>query len=233
MLEKTRGVVLSTLPYRETSVISRIYTEDFGRQSFLMNGVRRAAGKRVGPRAALFQPLTPVALVTYFRPGRDLHRLSEIQCFHPYRTLPLDFRKTGIALFLAEVLDKSVREEEPQPALFTFIFDGLRRFDNLAEGFGSFHLQFLLGLSRYLGFRPSSSEDFYGQLFDTAAWRQIVGAAEAEALDALLQSPYEAAPPLPSAVRRGLLDHLVKFYALHVANFGELRSLPVLQETMG
>jgi hypothetical protein len=33
-------------------------------------------------------------------------------------------------------------------------------------------------------------------------------------------------------MRRNLLEHVLRFYQLHVENFNELRSLPVLQEMM-
>ena len=232
MLEKTQGVVFNYLNYGESSVISRIYTEDFGLQSFLMNSVRKSS-RSMGPRPALFQPLTMLNLVIYYRPGADLHRIAEVRCLQPYATLPFDFRKSGIALFLAEVLSKSVREETPNPELFRFLVDSLYRFDAMPDHYGNFHLQFLLRLSRFLGFMPSSAEDLYSQLFDTAGWQQIVDLAEESALNELLQNrPYETHVALSNTVRRSLLEHLLKFYALHVASFGEIRSLTVLQETM-
>ncbi|SDK75454.1 DNA repair protein RecO (recombination protein O) [Catalinimonas alkaloidigena] len=232
MLEKTQGIVFNYLNYRESSVISRIYTEDFGLQSFLMNGVRKSS-RSAGPRTALFQPLTIVNLVIYYRPGADLHRISEVRCLQPYTSIPYDFRKSGIALFLAEVLSKSVREETPNPDLFRFLLESLYQFDVMPDHYGNFHLQFLLGLSRFLGFMPSSAGDLYSQLFDTAGWRQIIDPAEETALNALLQSrSYETHIPVSNTIRRSLLEHVMKFYDLHVANFGEIRSLTVLQETM-
>ena len=52
-------------------------------------------------------------------------------------------------------------------------------------------------------------------------------------LDALILSNYDQPLSIPNRVRRRLLDHVLKFYALHVETFGEVRSLAVLQEMMG
>ena len=73
MLVKTRGIVLSYLKYRETSVIVRIYTEQLGLQSYVVNGVRKA--KPPG-RIALFQPFTLLELVAYTSPRGGLVGVS-------------------------------------------------------------------------------------------------------------------------------------------------------------
>ena len=38
---------------------------------------------------------------------------------------------------------------------------------------------------------------------------------------------------LPLTVRRELLEHLLQFYALHLQDFGTMKTLPVLQEVLG
>ena len=57
MLHKTRGIVFSYTEYRETSLIVKIYTELFGIQSYIVNGVRKKNAKL---NVGWFQPLTLV-----------------------------------------------------------------------------------------------------------------------------------------------------------------------------
>ncbi|MFT3936946.1 MAG: recombination protein O N-terminal domain-containing protein [Chitinophagaceae bacterium] len=54
-IHHTKGIVLRTVKYGETSVIASIYTELFGLQSYLVNGVRTSSKKGPG-KASLFQP---------------------------------------------------------------------------------------------------------------------------------------------------------------------------------
>src|SRR5471030_912859 len=42
MIYSTKGIVLRTVKYGETSVIAAIFTEVFGIQSYIVNGVRTA-----------------------------------------------------------------------------------------------------------------------------------------------------------------------------------------------
>jgi DNA repair protein RecO (recombination protein O) len=145
MLIKTRGIVLSYLKYRESSIIARVYTEQRGVQSYLVNSVRRA--KPPG-RIALFQPLTLLELVAYVpRQGGSLTRLAEFRCAEQFRSLPYDVRKSSVALFLSEVLSKAVREEEENLPLFRFLHDSILAFDEQDVGIENFALLFLLHLT--------------------------------------------------------------------------------------
>ncbi len=237
MLQKTRGIVLGTLRYRETSLIVRMYTEQLGLRSYLLNGVRTPPRKAAPSRMALLQPLTLLDLVVYQRESaraeQPLQRISELRCAYTYQHIPLDFHKSGMAMFMAEVLGRTIREEaESNPGLFRFLWDSLLVFDGLAAHFENFHLQFLLQLSRFLGFFPESADHFYEEVFDTEGWASVADAAEVAALRQLLHRPYAQPLGLPLTVRRSLLAHILVLYRRHVANFGELKSLGVLRELM-
>jgi DNA repair protein RecO (recombination protein O) len=240
MLIKTRGIVLSYLKYRESSIITRVYTEQRGVQSYLVNGVRRA--KPPG-RIALFQPLTLLELVAYVpRQGGSLTRLAEFRCAEPFSSLPYDMRKSSVALFLSEVLSKSVREEEENVSLFRFLHDSILTFDQQDEGIENFALLFLLHLAGYLGFGAETG----GEIIDQVA---MAGAAPVGGtfnsgpatlrlrefehyFDELLRTP--AASTIPNGqVRRELLAVVIRYYQLHVEGLGPINSLEILSEVLG
>ena len=60
MIHKTRGIVFRFTRYGETSIIVTIFTEAFGLQSYIVNGVRSKSAKN---KIALYQPLTLLNLV--------------------------------------------------------------------------------------------------------------------------------------------------------------------------
>jgi DNA repair protein RecO (recombination protein O) len=55
---------------------------------------------------------------------------------------------------------------------------------------------------------------------------------EKQALDSLIVNRYDEFVPVSNAIRRQVLEYVLRFYTLHVENFGELRSLQVLKEIM-
>jgi len=237
MIIKTRGIVLSYLKYRETSIIARVYTERLGVQSYVVNGVRKA--KPPG-RIALFQPFTLLELVAYVAKGSSgLTRLSEFRCAEPLVTLPYEIEKSSVVLFLSEVVGRAVREEEQNEPLFQYLHDSILAFDRQKEGAENFALTFLLGLATYLGFGVSSG----GELTD-----QVIMAGHAPAtaatgpatlrlrefdryFDELLNDP--ATSTIPNGrVRYELLTVLIRFYQLHIEQLGEIRSLDILSEVL-
>jgi DNA repair protein RecO (recombination protein O) len=233
VLVKTRGIVLNFIKYRETSIITRIYTEELGLQSYMVNSVRQKAG-----RIALFQPFTLLDMVVYTSQRGGITRISEYKCDYPFSSIPYDIRKSSILLFLSEILSHTIREEEENRPLFEFLYQSIRHFDQQEQGFENFHLQFLLQLSSFLGFGATSGAEitsqvaFSGNITTMDSRPAIIHFQMYEALfDQLLHHPGQAAVP-NGKVRRELLQIIIKYYQLHVEKLGEIRSLQVLSEVL-
>lgn len=227
MLHKTRGIVINYIRYRETSIIVKIYTEEFGIQTYIENGVRSAKSKN---KIALFQPLTLLDLVVYHRDTGDIFRISEIKCHAAFQTVPYHFVKSGIAIFMTEVLSKTMKEEAPNHDMFQFLLTSVLYLDQQQKGYENFPIQFLLKLSRYLGFAPQKSDE----ILDQVGAIRIYAATDEEkqALDSLIVNRYDESVPVSNTTRRQILEYVLRFYTLHVENFGEVRSLQVLKEIM-
>jgi len=230
MLHKTRGLVLTFIRYKESSIIVKVFTEAFGLKSYVVNGVRhQSKGKTGGSKMALYQPLTLLDLVVYNQDSRQLHRISEARLAYPFTSIPFDVRKSTICLLLTETLAKTLTEEKEEAGLFDFLYESLVELDQQSRQVENFHLLFLLRLARLMGFGAESAGEIAGQLgmagylFDHD---RLSGP-----LDRLCQTDTYTSPlALDRAGRAGLLDALLQYYALHFENFGELKSLAVLRE---
>ncbi len=229
MLQKTRGIALSYIRYRETSIIARVYTEEFGLQSYIVNSVRTARSKN--NRIALFQPLTLLDMVVYYRNDRDLHRLSEIKTSHPFQSLPFDVAKSTMAMFVTEMLNKVLKEEAGSPVLFRFLMDSVLFLEQSRQHHENFHLAFLLKLSFFLGFGPESAREFESQLQENS-YPFLPDTDMEIALNIMLQQPLGSPVKLARASRNDILDALVAYYQIHIDSVGEVKSLPVLREIL-
>ena len=231
MLHKTQGVVLSFVKYRETSIITRVYTEDFGLQSYIVNSVR-SNSRKARSKISFFQPLTQLDLVVYYRKDANLNRISDIRCPSPYQSIPYDVLKSSVALFITEMLNKCLKEEEGNAELFAFIRQSLLILDALGSNYENFHLQFMLKLSRYLGFVPQSAQAFFAQVYEFGG-KPTITEGEKVLVNQLLEKRYTDHLPVSRITRQLLLDDLVRFYQRHVAGFGDFNSLEVLREVLG
>jgi DNA repair protein RecO (recombination protein O) len=218
VLHKTKGVVFRFTKYGETSIIVNIFTELFGLQSYIVNGVRSSSKRS---KIALYQPLTLLDLVVYHKENANILRIKEIKCYHPYQTITSEIRKSAIAMFINEVLNKSVKEQSHAGEIHDFIASSLIVLDQHQKP-ENFHLLFLLGLSKHLGFGPNLTEEVLG-----GNW---MDEADERVLKQLLATDYTSAISITYDQRQTLLTSLLRFYASHVDNFGEMKSLAVLRE---
>ncbi len=224
MLTKTKALCLSLVHFKESAAIVQAYTADFGRQSFMVYGVRSKQAK--SNKIALFQPLTQLELEIWQRPNRDLHRINEARLYYAYRTVTTSPKKIAVAFFLTEILYKVLKPEEADLPLFNFLCEALQTYDALPAGGENFHLQFLLRLPEYLGFGLQHATELAEPLPDL----QFSGATTLALAEQLRASTFQEPVLLTLAQRREILALLVRFYQYHFENFGELKSWDVLRE---
>jgi len=220
VLHKTKGVVFRFTKYGETSIIVNIFTELFGLQSYIVNGVRSSSKRS---KIALFQPLTLLDLVVYHKENANILRIKEVKCYFPYQTLTHEIRKSAIAMFINELLNKAVKEQSHTTEIYDFIANSLMVLDN-QEKPENFHLLFLLGLSKHLGFGPNLTEEVMG-----GHW---MNSEDEAVLKTLLVADYATPITITYNQRQILLTSLLRFYSNHVDNLTEMKSLPVLKEIL-
>jgi DNA repair protein RecO (recombination protein O) len=221
MLAKTRGIVFRFTKYGDSSIIVTIFTEVYGLQTYIVNGVRSKSSKN---KIALYQPLTLLELVVYYKENQNIKRIKEIKCIHPYQSITSDIFKSSIAIFLNEVLNKTVKEESHAQDLFDFIFQSFIIFDHQESKVENFHLIMLVKLSRYLGFGAHTVDEILGH--------RMVSTDKEQLLRELLHADYQTPLAINTMQRRALLELLLQFYADHVDSFGEMKSVQVLREVM-
>ena len=132
-------------------------------------------------------------------------------------------------MFLTEVLSKALKEETGNASLFEFLFESLRWFDQTEGHFESFHLIFSLKLSSFLGFAPHTADEIIEQLQEH---NLLIDRSFKNAIDEFIDAEYPFPPRQDRFSRNQVLDAILKFYQLHVADFGEMKSLAVLKEVM-
>jgi DNA repair protein RecO (recombination protein O) len=219
MLHKTKGVVFRYTRYGDTSIIVTIFTELFGLQTYILNGVRSASPKS---KMALYQPLMLLDMVVYHRENAGIMRIKEVKCLYPYRSLMSDVKKSSIALFINEVINRSVKEESHANELCDFLINALTTLDQVDKP-ENFHLAFLIRLSKYLGFGPQNSDEILGG--------RLVSEAEEVVLKNLLATGnYNI--PMNYQARKSLLEALLRFYSTHIDSFGEMKSVQVLHDVL-
>ena len=240
MLHKTRGIVFKTTDFSESSVVAQIFTEKFGLQSYMINGVRKPKAKI---KQNILQPLHLLEMVVYHKSAGNIQRVKEIRHFPIFQTIPYDIVKSSLAMFLNEVLYKSIRQQGPDEILFEFLFHAIEILDSLKDGLSYFHLYFTLRLTRFLGFYPDRALSAIAKYFDLKngcytisqpLHQSILQPPFTQFWTDLLNNNFDNLHNLTikAADRKEILNKILDYYQLHLEEFGEIKSHQVLEEVL-
>ena len=232
-----RGVVLNTVKYGDRGLIVQMLTSSHGRQSYMVQGV---GSRGRGSKLALFQPMFALEFEGLESTKMQMHRFGDVHTGIVLQSTPFDVKKSTIALFMAEVLHRLVKESEANELLFDFVWGSIEALDAATEGVANFHLWFLSHLCRLLGFSP-------GNEYMTDAWFNI-----AEGLYTLQEPPREYRISQENALilrdmlecdvryiaeiglnrhqRVEFLSALVRYYGYHLDTINSVQSIRILQE---
>lgn len=209
-----------------------MFTLEEGIQSFFMF---RPSGKSKIQGA--LEPLSLIEVIAQKEVKRDMMTVKELRVEHPYKHIGRDFYYNAVILFLNEILIKSIRENHAQAALFHFVKEWLIHYDD--GGFDpDAHLYFMAHLTTYLGFYPKLKNPENQGFFDLKEGHYTGKSGHPHIVEPPLTGDFTALfdpqnqHEITGKKRRVLLHLLMEYYALHLPDFGELKSLPIIESIM-
>jgi len=238
MLYKTRGIVLYTLPYNDTYAITLIFTEEFGRVSYLTTQSKSRKSKI--PRS-LFHPLAILDLEVEHKNLRDLQRIKEARLHIPLIAILTDPVKSAVGIFLAELISKVIREEQTNRSLFDFLLQSVQVLELTPVSPANFHLVFMIRLCHLLGFYPNAADYQKGMFFDMRngtftrykpAHIHFLPPDESVVFYNLLRMSYEnmSVFRFSGRERQMIILRILEYYRLHLSDFPEIKSMEVLHD---
>lgn len=238
MIHKTRGIVLRNSDFSDTSIITKIYTEQFGVQNYLIKGAKR---KKSAIKANLFQPLSVLEMVVYKKEKKQLQIIKEAKLDFHFVSIPFDPVKSSILFFINEIILKCIQEEEPNADLFSFLHESIQILDSTEKNFSSIHLIFLVRFSRFLGFYPQGKFSEINSIFDLREGKFVstipfhsdfLTNQNSILINRIILSNYYTMDTLnlSKKEKKTLLDILLRYYELHLPHFEGVSSHRILQQ---
>jgi DNA repair protein RecO (recombination protein O) len=242
MIHHTKGVVLRAIKYGETSLVVSILTEKFGIQSYLVNGVRNSKHSK----SNYFQPSSLLEMQVYHNELRNLQRIKEYKWSYVYSAVLSDVTKNAVALYMVELLHRSLKQPEANEELFAFVEDAFIKLDKSAISVtANYPLYFAIQLPQFFGFQIYDRYSEEERILDMQEGRFTNEVPEhnfyltgddAYTTSELLKTlhPDELINlKLNKVSRRHLLLAYQSYYSYHIQDFGVMKTLPVLQEILG
>lgn len=223
MLLTTNAIVLSALKYKDSSLIVSCYTKELGVQSYILHHIFKAKKGKLNP--AYFQLLTQLEVQTNYKPNQSLHKITEVKLHHLYTSMHTNVYKSAVSMFIAEVLQNILKEEEKNIELYRFLEASLLWYD-LHEFNANFHLTFLLKLSQYLGVYPDI-DTLHLNFFNYEKDNHKI-----DVLKKLLGIHFDDLHTIKinAQMRQDILNEILHYFSVHLGDFKKPKSLKILHD---
>ncbi len=240
MLVKAQGIVLRSIKYGESGLICEILTDQFGPATYIVQGVR--SGKSQA-KANLLSLMSIIEFVAYQRTDREINRLKEVQSAYIYNSLPFDFKKGAVGLFMTELSQKTIKGVEPGPSLYEFVRESFIFLDQTQYSFANIHLVYALKLAYHLGFLPGGDccqetplLDLQEGLFveEEAASLHTLNTSQSKLMALIRDCSLENSHLLSihRSERQNILLQIIDYFRLHLEHFKGLNSHLILQNVL-
>lgn len=240
MHRKTRLIILNQVKYGETSLVVTAFTELFGRQTYMVKGVRRNSKTNT---VIYYQPAAILEAEVTHDPQKAFQYFKAVGWGNIYRHVFGDVLRNNIALFMAEVLQKLLKHPDPHEELYYFCEDVLLALDKESNAVSAnLPVFFMVHIANFFGFgipdEPRQNAQFYFDLREGNFTETVP--AHADFLDPSLAAilaeikairiPQELNElRLNQQIRRQLLEALMLYYRYHLIDFGVLKTYSVLK----
>jgi DNA repair protein RecO (recombination protein O) len=234
MQVKTKAIVISALKFQEKSLIVKCFTLTHGLKSYFVRDAFSA--RKSNQKIAYFQALNILEIEAIHKNKGRLENFKEIRIATPFHSIHTNIIKSSIVLFLSEILQHSIREEERNESLFTFLETALQWLDNHDE-IANFHLIVLLEMTKYFGFYPdiSNRQQAFFELVEGVftPFHALSSLSEHETtlFKKLMDLKWDSDQKTFHVIERQLLlKILMDYYSYHLDGFRKSKSLDVLKE---
>jgi len=233
MIVHSPAVVLKRVPFGESSLVVRCFTQEKGKLGLLVKGARR----KKNPLVAYFQPANYLDLVFYYKPTRDLQTVSKVNFNRQWTQTHNDLKRITYMLAVIELTDKTLAQEDTHTDLFQELVQVLTVMDAQWERLNLIFWYYELSLLTLLGYKPDfKKRDFPGLMFPNPEQGPHSGEILETLLKGSLQEPefFQTLQSLRITPRdrKIVSDYINTHLQYHFEGLGELKSLKVLREVL-
>lgn len=242
MLVKCSGIVLNNTKYSENSVICNIYTKEYGKLGFMVNGVRNNKG---AIKNSHLQSLNILDLVIYYNANKSLQKIKELKVSPILHSLHQDPIKIMVTCLITETLVKSIKEEEENQRLYDFLQAIILFLEHAdKKELSSFPSFFLLKLASHLGHEIDFGSSQLNTVLDSNTGHLLPGStkssstnvqeADTNIIKYILTQKYEQihSQNWDKSTRTRVLNHVVHYFQNVVLDGGVIKSLHILKQVV-
>ena len=126
---KTKAIVLKTIPFKESSLITSLLTDKLGKIKVLAKGIRRPKSKLCGT----LEPFSLDEIIFYKREFKEMYTLSDASVLEGFDHIRSQPGSVHAAMVFCEFFDKTLPAEERDDESFSFFVRFLKKLQSVDE----------------------------------------------------------------------------------------------------
>ena len=154
MLLSSKGLVLKVFPYSNTSIICNIFTNNYGKLTFIVKGIR----KPKQPLLSIIQPFNLIELQYYYKKDRGIQLIKEADIIISFEKLRNNFSTIIIGSTILNIINKVFEKEYSNDIIFRLIYKTLNKLSRINYYNKLYFIFFIFHLNKQLGFMPDMDE---------------------------------------------------------------------------
>ena len=148
MIIKTNAIVLRSIPYSDTSIIAKLFTEEYGKISIIAKG----AWKPKKSFGNMLDPMKHISIQYYHKDSRNIQILKDINLIKQFSIIRSKLKRIILGQIIIEILDRSTIESSPMPILYRLCWRVLYKMNDPAINCKVLFLFYLYQMTIQLGF---------------------------------------------------------------------------------
>lgn len=233
MLVKSKGILISKVKYADNSYILKIFTENFGLKSFIINSPQKRGAVI---KSAYLEPLSILEIDFYLKENQTLYRIKDGRLIYSPFLENEEMVRKSILFFYNDILKQFIFENQPFIDIFQSGTEFLMHF-KLEQHLKYQPFQIMLKHLKFSGLFPRNNFDESSNIFNMSEseYSNIVKSPldikppYAQTLSAILSEKFDI---LNTQERNYFLDVLLTYCKVHIPNFKEPKSLEIIREIL-
>lgn len=238
MILTSEIIVLHKTKYKDSGLIVHGYSNTGGRQGFIVRNGRSSKNY-----AAISQ-LHPLSIIeAELTPGEkgDLKTIREFRTLFNLPSIRTNVSKSTIAIFVSELIYRSIKEVEQNRDLFGFLKRAVLLLEGLEDNYANFHLWFIVEFSGMVGYSPENNFSAQNEYFDIISARfcpfsqnqeTCLNNANSHILHSILESGESSIGMLKISGRQrfSFISGMLNYLGHHMGHPINIQSLEILRE---
>lgn len=224
MIISTPAIILKTILYGDTSIISKCFTLRKGKIDVIVKGARSPKSNK----SVFFQPFSYVEIIYNEKKNRDLQLLSKVNYIKSWNMLQTSLKSMSYAFAIVEMTDKALEKNDINANLFNIlviVLDGLNK-AKIEKNILFWYYE--VSLLSELGFEPDFKKTDFNELNIKLVEKAI------NFIKILLNGDIINFHSLifPKEISRTISNYLQSQLVYHIEGFHKLKSLKIIREIL-